>query len=178
MPTLDRPSYFIRFRGQVTGPIATTELRKMAHRGGLARFHELSADGRAWAPAFRFDGLFAPETPPAAPPLTESAAVVAAAGPPKPEPRFYYPRGGATIGPIDAATLRIQVERGSVHATDPIWLEGAKASVMASELPALAGLFPNHAAARGAGSPLMLWSLVAVVVLIALGAVVLFFKWK
>ena len=180
MLTLGEESYFVRFRGRISGPIAPTELRKMAERGALSRFHELSLDQQAWSPAGGFHGLFPGEGIAGAPvPIRgmESTVPIAPAARPgvaPAEPRYFYSRGAATIGPVNAQTLHGQIARGTLHATDPVWQEGSRTTVMASDLPALAGVFATVGRAQNKRGSRMLLVVAIFAAVAAITAVVLF----
>lgn len=69
------PGYYLRVRGQVTGPYNMRDLKMMRDRGQVARYHELSADSRTWHKAEAFVELF---LPPVARPVSDIGPVSAA----------------------------------------------------------------------------------------------------
>jgi hypothetical protein len=50
--------WYVRSRGRVQGPMTWGQLQAMRQRGQLARFDQLSRDGRTWGPADGVEGLF------------------------------------------------------------------------------------------------------------------------
>jgi hypothetical protein len=176
--------YYIRFRGQVTGPFPAAEVVRMARRGSLSRVHELSIDQQAWQPADRIAGLFEGDQRPAAEaldgPLSLAEVVRAAAAKTgAAEPQFYYSHGPSTIGPISAQVLRTQAERGNIQANDLVWQEGTQ-TVMAADLPALTGVFAEAARLHksGASPILMIVISLAITLAVAGAAVWIYLHWK
>lgn len=55
------PQVYVRFRGQVTGPFADTEVRNMLERELVTAAHELSTDRVRWVPARRGFALVQPQ---------------------------------------------------------------------------------------------------------------------
>ncbi len=50
--------YFVRSKGKITGPFSLPELRAMANRQQIGRFHEISADRQNWSRADANSSLF------------------------------------------------------------------------------------------------------------------------
>src|SRR5262245_54706984 len=64
--------YYLRMRGQVSGPYTLGQLQDLRLRGHLGRFHEVSLNQVQWAPASSIPALFSG----AAPMMTGAAAPV------------------------------------------------------------------------------------------------------
>ena len=169
MSKLSGEYYYIRFRGQVSGPAAVGELGKMVQRGALSRLHEISTDQIDWQAAGRFDELFyqaQPPPPPVAPPPPPLLAPLFVAPPAPGEEQFYYSHKSATIGPITAPLLAAQVQRGNLRANDLVWREGSPAATMAGQLDFLRRAFADAPARRridGAKILLFAWILAVTV---------------
>src|SRR2546427_9492444 len=55
--------YYVRMRGQVSGPYTLGQLHNLRLRGHLGRFHEVSANQVQWMPASAVPGLFSSTGP-------------------------------------------------------------------------------------------------------------------
>jgi S1-C subfamily serine protease len=75
---------YLRIRGRVLGPYDLENLRSLAHRGQLSRFHELSQDGTNWVCASAYPELFSSDGSPntVGPAATETRHGAAQAGEP------------------------------------------------------------------------------------------------
>ncbi|MER3417218.1 MAG: hypothetical protein C4297_13565 [Gemmataceae bacterium] len=50
--------YYLRIMGTILGPLSKEEIERLRDLGRLQPFHEVSRDGRTWAPARSFNELF------------------------------------------------------------------------------------------------------------------------
>jgi hypothetical protein len=138
---MSEPTYYVRVHGKVAGPYDLPRLQAMCRLGQLARFHEVSEDGRTWMTASSLAELFpAPPPRPARsdpartsdPPVEEPVEVPIAAPTPTgqagTDPRsWYYAHKQEMIGPIAAAELQDLIARGVVAPDALAWTEGMAA---------------------------------------------------
>lgn len=132
-PPAEGGRYYVRARGKISGPYDLVQLETLRRRGQLARFHEVSADGRTWAKAGSLSGIFEPPPPraprpaanarpSAAEPATPPGGVATGSGPESAE--WYYAVGDQPVGPIDAHDLKRRIDRGEVEPLTLVWREG------------------------------------------------------
>src|SRR5438874_1792881 len=104
-------SLYIRVRGKVQGPFNLEELRSLRDRGVFRRFHEVSADRRAWTPAAALADLFGD---PMAKVVGEETVVTAGGGRAQAAPVagaatkdewFYVDDDGGQQGPVTKTRL-------------------------------------------------------------------------
>src|SRR4051794_30265699 len=118
MSPADNTSYFVRFRGRVSGPFTLERLRGMAYAGQLGPIHEVSTDRAAWGPASTVAGLL-PDAPGAAPAPAPAPAPKAADPPPD---RWYYlDARGVRVGPLSAQDLLDLADDGSITGATEVW---------------------------------------------------------
>jgi hypothetical protein len=181
--------YFVRKRGEVSGPFSVAQLRSLHARGLFARFNEVSLDGAHWVPASSIQELF-----PAAPGQTvsEVAAPAPATGhglpltrlePPPETPLpatvcepvadsiagwYYLDRHGAQQGPYTLYDLQQLLDSGQV---DPSTYASRPGMAQWVELKSLPGLHFRQARAKGSRG----WLLLAVIAvpLVGMGLVAL-----
>jgi hypothetical protein len=123
MKTADSGSYFVRFRGRVSGPFSLERLRSMAYAGQLSPIHEISADRATWTPASDVPGLLPAAPEPAPQPVAQQAAEPAAEE--RPRDRWYYmDPDGNRVGPVGRRDLLDLHDRGDVDADTPVWSKG------------------------------------------------------
>jgi hypothetical protein len=141
--------FYIRYRGQVTGPFALDELARRVRRNALGRAHELSRDAVNWSPATVMPGLFnsdvhlAKEIPETVPPA-EVAPVPTrspdAAKRPQWDTGMFYRVASQTLGPVALEFLEASARDGSLPADAVVWADGDSHSYPASSHPLLADL--------------------------------------
>lgn len=120
MGTSDNTSYFVRFRGRVSGPFTLERLRGMAYAGQLSPIHELSTDRSAWAPASEVPGLL-----PSAPTSEPAPQPVAHTQPNPPDERWYYmDAAGNRTGPMSRGELVGLVRQGQLDEDTAVWSKG------------------------------------------------------
>ncbi len=154
--------YFIRSRGRVSGPFQMDALQKLARRGSMSRFDEISSDQMGWVPAESMDGVFAAP----APVPSRQAAIQDFSPPPMPsempsasrqEVRYFYTQNGVEVGPVTTDVLRSLASSGAIGARDVVWAEGADVAHEAAQIPALANVFSastgdSYRRSRGRGN--------------------------
>jgi len=52
------PAYYVRLRGQTSGPYDLPTLQRQARHGLISRLHQVSSDGTSWRAASSVEGLF------------------------------------------------------------------------------------------------------------------------
>ena len=138
-------SYYVRWRGQITGPYTQEALLEMWAQGRVTRFHELSEDRKQWKPLLDFDA-FRPlvpvvpstrtassvrESAPAATPrpvvlsrlrVRDDSTVPEVDEPPPVEVFWYCLPGQQVQGPLSAAALKSMANRGDIPAETMICL--------------------------------------------------------
>jgi hypothetical protein len=165
--------YFVRVKGKIMGPYGIEALRRYAREGRLSRIHEISADRVQWNPAGEYEDLFPAAATVAAPSALPSRSSPSPARSPsasashvsgrtpaasageialKPPAasltaaKYYYAKEGTSYGPIAISVLRLLAEKGTLHADDLVWHEGAQTSTPAAEIPALSAIYANRPA--------------------------------
>lgn len=115
-------SYYVRWRGRVTGPFDVEALRKMAGTQQLSKLHELSSDGINWQRADTVEGIIAVYVRPTPPPSAQSAAADTMApaneGTPAAGGEWFYSRDGQIAGPCAAHVVRTLLAEGLLRRTD------------------------------------------------------------
>jgi len=142
-------TFFVRWRGRVSGPFSLLQLKKMAERGELRRLHDISTDQETWRQAGSMPELYPDvfrEPPPVPggspvasgpeggvpPPLPESALVSPSQSPMTAdesraaEREWYYSTGDGIDGPKSSQFIRELVRKGELspddlvnHSTEP-----------------------------------------------------------
>ena len=165
---MESDSYYVRFRGQVTGPYTRDQLIARARAGQVSQVHSISADKTAWRIAKSYGWLFSAS--PIATPVAQAvmdapeeaeaddaegslnqASAYQSAAEMSADGRFYYAQNGVTVGPVPFAALRSLVESGTLHAQDLVWQENATAAIPAARMAALACLFSGQGSSRSSG---------------------------
>jgi hypothetical protein len=145
--------FYIRIRGKVTGPFSFEQLKALRDRGQLRRFHELSQDRQAWAPASAVDQLFGHQSASGVE-LMEAAPSEEAAQASAPVLEWHYvDAAGHQQGPIRSGTLLTLLREGAISETTLVWRTGLANWVELNS--AEAGLITGQAgraAAAGAGA--------------------------
>jgi len=116
-------SYYVRSRGQVSGPYTANELGTLLRRGLYSRIDQFSRDGVNWCGIDILTNL-----PPSGPvyghgPLPNPAELVAA--PPRVaagfDQRYFYAHDGTTYGPVPVSLLRVLLNSGHLLPEDVVW---------------------------------------------------------
>lgn len=105
------PTWYIRNRGQVSGPFNTSELESLRAQGKFARFHEVSEDRQTWVSASSLTAIF--PAPAVESPKVESPPNASSTGSPVPSGSSapaYHP---GSLGPIDDGEIWYFSHRGS-----------------------------------------------------------------
>lgn len=167
--------FYIRIRGNTLGPYDEEKLQSLVRRGQLSRMHEISPDGVKWVLASTYPDLFTSAAG-SAPTLQFRAEVQAGAAPaasahPSPEEgfggsisppvagtgRWYYERGGRSLGPFDASRMTQMLTSGELGPDDMVWSEGMPAWVPARHAPGLLAerpsVWPDGGPARDSTPP-------------------------
>jgi F0F1-type ATP synthase membrane subunit c/vacuolar-type H+-ATPase subunit K len=148
---MDEPRYHVRIRGVTSGPFDLGQLQTMRRMEQLARFHEVSPDGKTWVAASTLAGLFPPSSPGqrarrrhvADQPGRAPGFVPAPASESVPAPAvWFYESRDQSIGPITLNELHCVLARGEIVQETLVWAEG-----MPTWLPY------NDVAMRGFTSP-------------------------
>lgn len=149
---MEEPSYYVRFRGIVTGPLGLHQLKAMSKLGQLARFHEVSVDRVTWVAASTIASLFPPSGAEAgAQPMfgparrREPERVEPATDSEAPEEfaievesssdEWYYAEGGQPCGPVCFADLQRMFTQGRLVLQTLVWSEGMESWAPYNELP-------------------------------------------
>jgi GYF domain 2 len=121
MKAADRQSYFVRFRGRVSGPFNLERLRGMAYAGQISPIHEVSVDRATWTPASDVAGLLPAAPEPA--PDRQSTGAPAETNPS--QDRWYYlDADGNRTGPISRRQLIDLYDQGQVDDGTAVWSKG------------------------------------------------------
>jgi hypothetical protein len=119
--------YYLRVRGQVSGPYTVADLHNLRLRGQFGRFHEVSRDQVRWAPAGSVAALFPsgpnPIAPPEAPPLDTTAEW------------YYLDRDNQQQGPASLEQLQALLDAGQLDAGAYVCKLGMPEWVPLSSLP-------------------------------------------
>jgi hypothetical protein len=142
--------FFVRKRGEISGPFTVPQLQGLHARGLFARFNEVSVDQVHWQPAGSVEGLFSGPTvswsqppatvpPPAAPERPPADAVE----------WFYMDLSDTQVGPVALQELQRLLDAGLVDAATPVCKFGMVEWVELGTLPEL------HVPATTAGPTLV-----------------------
>jgi hypothetical protein len=102
--------YYLRVRGQVTGPFSVGQLQDLRLRGQLGRFHEVSVDQVRWAPAGSLSALF-----PSGAMLATAEAAPAPTPLLQPTAEWYYlDRANQQRGPASLQDLQALLDAGDL----------------------------------------------------------------
>jgi GYF domain 2 len=136
---MKKASFLVRLRGVVSGPYDLGQLQTMRRLEQLARFHEVSVDGKTWVAASTVAAIFPapvsvpePTRGPAAQ-VAERIPEVTLAVEPRQEPTpssWFYARGEEYVGPISLDELQYLIALGELTHETLVWAEG-----MANWLP-------------------------------------------
>lgn len=149
--------WYIRVKGQATGPFDQSQIESLVRRQRLGRLDEVSLDKVTWRRAAEFPELF-PATvtkkvrkpPPANPveviepldtyaPRTEPKQFVERDEPESvTQDEWFFAANGVQSGPVSFSDLRMMLSDGRLLPTDPIWTAGMDNWVPAGQLPELA----------------------------------------
>jgi len=104
--------YFLRMRGQVSGPYSLAQLHNLRSRGQLGRFHEVSQDQVHWAAASEVAALFppGPQLAPSGAPATAAPALATVAE------WYYMDRKNQQQGPVSLQDLQGLLDAGQADA--------------------------------------------------------------
>lgn len=112
--------YYLRMRGQVSGPYSLAQLHNLRTRGQLGRFHEVSQDQIHWASAGAVAALF-----PTGPHLAPAGAPATAAPALEPVAEWYYlDRKHQQQGPVSLRDLQGMLDAGQADAETLACKEG------------------------------------------------------
>jgi hypothetical protein len=160
--------YFVRKRGEISGPFSIAQLQSLHARGQFGRFNEVSLDRVHWSPAASVAGVFSSPPPPPPPGPAPAPTVLPGATAPTvrestPAASWYYlDRGEERHGPVSLDDLQRLLDEGEVSPTTyasqpgmPEWIE----------LRSLPGLSMPRRAGRAStpGAALRAWLLAALV---------------
>jgi hypothetical protein len=115
-------TYFIRFRGRISGPFTLERLRGMANAGQLSPIHELSSDQSHWAPASSVAGLLPVES---AAPVVVQPAAAAPIEQHMPADRWYFlnAEGNRSV-PVTRDQLVECYNERQIDGNTPVWTNG------------------------------------------------------
>ena len=122
--------YYLRMRGQISGPYSIGQLHNLRIRGQFGRFHEVSPNQVDWVPAGSIPALFLagmPSTPAiAAPVVLEIVAEW-----------YYLDRNNQQQGPVSMRDLQVLLDTGQAEAGTHICKRGLSAWVPLDSFPQL-----------------------------------------
>ncbi|MSR56038.1 MAG: DUF4339 domain-containing protein [Gemmataceae bacterium] len=121
MTSPEQHSYFVRFRGRISGPFSFERLRSMASASQVSEIHELSSDRSAWFPASDLPGLLPDVREPASAPQKSVARTEATA----PAEKWYYlDASDNRTGPIGRRELIDLHDCGTINEATSVWTNG------------------------------------------------------
>jgi len=132
---MDEPRYYVRVRGVISGPFGLGQLQMMRRLERLARFHEVSPDGKSWSSASTVAALFPSSSPGQSQRVrrrcdseksecTETPSPSGLAEPSPGQIHWYYANGEQVVGPISLDEFQRLIARGEVHQETLVWAEG------------------------------------------------------
>jgi hypothetical protein len=146
--------WFIRVRGQVSGPFDQSQLESLVRRQRLGRHDEISGDNVNWKRAAELPDLFVTKvtkkvrkSPDATlPDLLESAETYESRHDSnyielRSQPvsvvddEWYYRIKGRQAGPVSFKVLQEMLSDGRVQSSDPVWTEGMAEWTPPQQLP-------------------------------------------
>jgi hypothetical protein len=69
-----KPGYYLRFRGQTTGPYSLQQVLDSLAQGSISRLHDVSRDQTRWFPIHTHPSILASDAPDPAPSSPQPAA--------------------------------------------------------------------------------------------------------
>lgn len=115
--------YYVRVRGKVMGPFATSQLQSLRDRGQFRSFHEVSEDRQNWGNAARLPGMFSSDASQFDGDDADDRPVKPAPEPPA-DAWFYVDSSGRQSGPVGFGALQMMRNNGSLNNESMIWKEG------------------------------------------------------
>ena len=136
--------YYIRLRGQISGPYSVGQLQNLRARSQLGRFHEVSEDQEHWAPAGSIAELFpggAQRTPANAMPMTPPPVRPLPLPLPAAEDTiaewYYLNESDQQQGPVSMQGLQALLDAGQVKANTFVCKQGLPEWQLLDTLPYL-----------------------------------------
>ena len=114
-------SYFVRWRGKVTGPLVLDRLKELVAQGRLSRLHQISTDQATWRQADTFTELYPPyerKRVPMAEAVAENGAESAAPSAEAQPAEWYYSVGGKVEGPRPTSAVKQLIAEGKLSKSD------------------------------------------------------------
>jgi hypothetical protein len=142
--------FYLRVKGNVTGPVDRGQLEALIRRGRFARHNELSEDqGMTWFRASQYPELFQAKleakkrkTPPKQqevalqePIQQTEEAVGVEATPNTDENVWFFAKGDEQIGPVSIADAKVMLISGNLSVDDFAWKEGFPEWVPVNTVP-------------------------------------------
>jgi hypothetical protein len=137
--------YYLRNRGRVTGPFDLEQIRRLYRLGQVARFAQVSADGRTWSDAVALPEVFRPAGAP--PPVPTGSS-------PPPVARWFFSQGDREVGPLHDDAMRERIAGGEIGPETLVWTTGMAAWVPCAQAngfvfaPAPSAVRPPTSASR------------------------------
>jgi hypothetical protein len=143
---MEEPTYYVRFRGTVSGPFDLRQLKAMRKLERLARFHEVSTDGETWVAASSIVAHFPAPTAGTGQvkrQRPEAAESVPSANSPEelaieldsPPAAWFHAEGDQPCGPVCFEEIQLMVVQGRMAPDTLVWCEGMTIWIPFRELP-------------------------------------------
>lgn len=154
---MSEPSFYIRDRGNITGPFSLPDLKKRVSNNALSKISRVSsdpADPESWVAASTIPELFPPPRIRDPKPCHGggNGGVGASQGHVAQEPAIwhYVVNELETAGPVTVSNLKAQILNGLLPPDVSVWRDGFEAWQVASTIPEL-GI--GNGGPSGMGSP-------------------------
>lgn len=150
--TEQRPAYFLRSMGKITGPFDIERLKRLHARGQFGPASEVSTDKRHWRPWSSLDD-FSPRSSKSSQEQIglKPAAVVEPQAAPAAEPEsspaaatWYYAGESGSMGPVNRNDLLLLVSHGALSPSSLVWQEGMRDWQAIEDVPDLARSIPGN----------------------------------
>lgn len=125
--------YYVRWRGQILGPIPAQRLTAMVQRGEVSGMHEVSTDGVVWVRVHEVPGLVtvtvqaSPTPEPTSTQGVSSAtplAGAASAAQSSASVQWFYNDGSGNIGPMSKDQILMLYQQGRISQRAHVWQPG------------------------------------------------------